>query len=193
MKGLKVAVVILTIITLGLGGFVIYKEFINKEEPVNVTEYETKITNLENENKKLREDIDNIETDCPEVTPNPYEQYAGTYIHLNKEEYDRISKEGCSSDTNVEDATSLKVTLNNDGTFDYFDNLACGSGDSGSGKYVIYNNVITAYNEECLNAAKQHGELQNCPIVLTYKIDNGTLKHSAFSGTDMAEYSMTKK
>ena len=185
MKGLKIAVACLTIITVGLAGYVIYKDFILKEDKtVIISEYENKITTLEKENEQLKEEAT---LEC-ETTNN---QYVGTYIYEGKEY--STSKDTCDNLNQVEDYTYLELSLHEDGTFEYQDSISCGSGSSGSGKYVINNNIITAYNDECIEETKKYGELQNCSLVLIYKIENNQLKHSQFSRTDMKELTMTKR
>lgn len=189
MKGLKIAVACLTIITLGLVGYVVYKDFILKEDKtVNISEYEKKITSLEKENQQLKEEQESVQQ-CTDININ--EKYAGTYIYEGKEY--STSKDTCDSLNQAEDYTYLELTLHEDGTFEYHDATNCASGSSGSGKYVINNNTITAYNDECIEETKKYGELQNCVLVLTYKIENNQLKHSQFSRTDMKELTMTKR
>ena len=189
MKGLKISVAFLTIAVAGLVGYVVYKEgFVKEENTVNTLEYENKISTLEKENKQLQENLAQ-ETKCD--SSNLYEQYAGSYIYQGKSY--SSSKDSCDDPTKPEDYTYLEVVLKDDGTFEYKDALSCGSASSGKGKYIISNNTITAYNDECIKAAEEYGELQNCVLVLTYKIENETLKHSQFSRTDMQELTMTKK
>ena len=182
MKGLKVAVVILAITTLGLGGYVVYKEFINKEEPVNVTEYETKISTLEKENIKLKEENEELEESCPEAKCDFYDDIPmlyGTYTFG-----DPNQKDSCGE--TPDKIFKYDVTINEDGTAEFTTGLICGSRVSGSGNYYVTDKEIIILDKDC------DGTYMCKPYVIFNYVGNKITANDSFQGKEYT-FELTKK
>lgn len=170
MKCLRISVIILGIITLSLGGYIIYKEFINKED-VNLTEYETKISNLEEENKRLKEENSSLNNNKEKDA-----KYIGTYT------YGKYYEDCTNIEMTDENHYHFEVIINEDGTYEYTGGVNCGNSGSSEGYYYYNDKEIILVNKELLENPDSAGA-SGLKAVLEFKKNGDNLEFNFLDKT----------
>lgn len=170
-KGLKIALVVLIIMVLALGGFIVYEKVLNKNN------------NVIDNNNKVNDNIkpDDNKTDC-KLDTSLVSKFIGTYTY----EGEYVEKEkNASGETKYEEdpwasgkMASEKLVLNEDGTASASaGNVRAGS-YSAEGKWYISNNELIIINNKCeATIIGDEVEYPNCQPIWSYpyEITNDTI------------------
>ena len=170
-KGLKIALVVLIIMVLALGGFIVYEKVLNKNN------------NVIDNNNKVNDNIkpDDNKTDC-KLDTSLVSKFIGTYTY----EGEYVEKEkNASGETKYEEdpwasgkMASEKLVLNEDGSASASAGNVRAGGYSAEGKWYISNNELIIINNKCeATIIGDEVEYPNCQPIwsYTYEITNDTI------------------
>lgn len=168
-KGLKIALVVLIIMVLALGGFIVYEKVLNKNN------------NVIDNNNKVNDNIkpDDNKSDC-KLDTSFVSKFIGTYTYEGEyvEEYSKIYKnaggEELSKYENLPtEATAYeKLTLKEDGTASASAGNLRAGGYSAEGKWYISNNELIIINNKCeATIIGDKVEYPNCQPIWSYPFE----------------------
>mgnify|MGYP004459621841 FL=1 len=170
-KGLKIALVVLIIMVLALGGFIVYEKVLNKNN------------NVIDNNNKVNDNIkpDDNKTDC-KLDTSLVSKFIGTYTY----EGEYVEKEkNASGETKYEEdpwasgkMASEKLVLNEDGSASASAGNVRAGGYSAEGKWYISNNELIIINNKCeATIIGDEVEYPNCQPIWSYpyEITNDTI------------------
>ena len=135
-NGLMVLVIILSILVVGLGGYIIY------DKVINVGENNDKV--VDNDNIKENNN-DNVENDAERsaALKSYYSKYSGKYVYGKQTCTDAEIEEIFNNDS---DGTVgyVIIELEDDGTFEYWAGAPCSQGTSigWTGEYIVDNSYL---------------------------------------------------
>lgn len=161
-KGLKIALVVLIIMVLALGGFIVYEKVLNKNN------------NVIDNNNKVNDNIkpDDNKSDC-KLDTSLVSKFIGTYTY----EGEYVEKEkNASGETNYEEdpwasgkMASEKLVLNKDGSASASAGNVRAGGYSAEGKWYISNNELIIINNKCeATIIGDEVEYPNCQPIWSY-------------------------
>lgn len=170
-KGLIVLVVILSLLVVGLGGYIIYDKVIDvedKKEILNNNKEDNNVEGNEEENNDNKVDVSKF-----------YEKYSGKYEYsLSRTVEEPV--ETCKD--------YVTIDLKEDGTYDYKYSICRGSGGNAKGNYIVLDHVGEIYllNDLCKLDESYDGSVGygNCsPIIeLMFDEENEELVFENFHG-----------
>ena len=159
-KGLKIALVVLIIMVLALGGFIVYEKVLNKNN------------NVIDNNNKVNDNIkpDDNKTEC-KLDTSLVSKFIGTYTYEG--EYVEKYKNLPSNATVYE-----KLVLNEDGSASASAGNVRAGGYEAEGKWYISNNELIIINNKCeATIIGDEVEYPNCQPIWSYpyEITNDTI------------------
>lgn len=164
-KGLKIALVVLIIMVLALGGFIVYEKVLNKNN------------NVIDNNNKVNDNIkpDDNKTDC-KLDTSLVSKFIGTYTYEGEyvEKYKNASGEELSKYENLPSNATVyeKLILNEDGSAMANAGNVRAGGYSAEGKWYISNNELIIINNKCeATIIGDEIEYPNCQPIWSYPFE----------------------
>lgn len=164
-KGLKIALVVLIIMVLALGGFIVYEKVLNKNN------------NVIDNNNKVNDNIkpDDNKTDC-KLDTSLVSKFIGTYTYEGEyvEKYKNASGEELSKYENLPSNATVyeKLILNEDGSAMANAGNVRAGGYSAEGKWYISNNELIIINNKCeATIIGDKVEYPNCQPIWSYPFE----------------------
>lgn len=164
-KGLKIALVVLIIMVLALGGFIVYEKVLNKNN------------NVIDNNNKVNDNIkpDDNKTDC-KLDTSLVSKFIGTYTYEGEyvEKYKNASGEELSKYENLPSNVTVyeKLILNEDGSAMANAGNVRAGGYSAEGKWYISNNELIIINNKCeATIIGDKVEYPNCQPIWSYPFE----------------------
>ena len=161
-KGLKIALVVLIIMVLALGGFIVYEKVLNKNN------------NVIDNNNKVNDNIkpDDNKTEC-KLDTSLVSKFIGTYTYEGEyvEKYKNASGEELSKYKNLPSNATVyeKLVLNEDGSASASAGNVRAGGYEAEGKWYISNNELIIINNKCeATIIGDKVEYPNCQPIWSY-------------------------
>ena len=161
-KGLKIALVVLIIMVLALGGFIVYEKVLNKNN------------NVIDNNNKVNDNIkpDDNKTEC-KLDTSLVSKFIGTYTYEGEyvEKYKNASGEELSKYENLPSNATVyeKLVLNEDGSASASAGNVRAGGYEAEGKWYISNNELIIINNKCeATIIGDKVEYPNCQPIWSY-------------------------